>query len=531
MAKTICGANFIAGKASKLGSKTFTSMNPRTGEESTIAFHEVTEKEIDFALHQATEAFSVVQSFSIEQRAVFLETVAEEIMLLGEELLSTADWETALGLPRFQGERARTCNQLKLFADYIREGSYVEAIIDIGDPQRKPSPKPDIRRMLFPIGPVAVFGASNFPLAFGVCGGDTASAWAAGCPVIVKAHPAHPQTSELFAHAVLQAIDKCDFPKGWFSLLQGQNVSVSEQLLTHPLLEAVGFTGSFAAGRAIFDLAARREKPIPVYAEMGSINPVFLTAAAIEKRFEQLAQQLSNSITLGVGQFCTKPGVIFIPEGQSSSQKFVQKLTELLAQKEEGVLLNKKICASLSQRAHETLKIEGVRILLGGKEGEHEVAYKNTLLQTDYSTFLTHPELHEEHFGPLAILVQYRSIQDMETIAYRLSGQLTGSIFLEEEDYPALTTFLRLLQNKTGRLIFNGVPTGVEVCYAMQHGGPYPATTAPLTTSVGTNAIKRFLRPVAFQNMLESWLPAQLKNKNEMKILRLVNGHYTRESI
>ena len=518
----ITGAHFIAGEESREGRNIFTGVNPRTGERSTVQFADATPDEIDRAITEAKAAFEIVKAYPVEKLALFLETVAGEILRLGDVLLRTADWETALGIPRLTGERERTCNQLKAFAGYIREGSHVDAIIDTGDP--------DIRRMLFPIGPVAVFGAGNFPFAFGVCGGDTASAWAAGCPVVVKGHPSHPQTSELFARAVYGAIEKCGFPKGWFSLLQGAGEEVGKNIVLHPLLEAVGFTGSLRGGRALFDMAESRPRPIPVYAEMGSINPMFITEGAIERRFESLAEELVNSITLGVGQFCTKPGVIFIPD-TAPAKTFMKHVVALMDRKPPGILLNGRIRKNLVHAVEQNLRIPEVKLLTGGKAVDDATAFENTVMVTDAATFLKHSELQQEHFGPVALFVFCENTDEMRKIAARLPGQLTGSIYAEKSEYHHMGPLFHELIQRVGRVILNGVPTGVRVCHAMQHGGPYPATTAPHTTSVGMTAIRRFLRPVAFQNVPEELLPEPLKNENRKGIMRLVNGRHTRDSI
>lgn len=527
---SLTGENFIAGKESSNGKNTFQSINPETGEKSSVTFSNATSKEIAKAVIKAQEAFHVTSNYSPDKFALLLETVCDEIMILGDELLEIANWETALGLPRLLSERARTCNQLLAFANYIREGSYVEAIIDVGDSTRKPNPKPDIRRMLIPIGPVGIFPASNFPLAFGVCGGDTASAWAAGCPVIIKGHPSHPQTSEIFAQIVNKAIVKTNFPRGWFSFLQGKEHRVGKELALHPDIEAIGFTGSQQAGKAIFDLAVRRERPIPVYAEMSSINPIVVSGNSLENNLNTTAIALVNSITLGVGQFCTKPGIIFIPIHKKTND-FIARVKELMEEKNTPPLLNEAIKCNLEERVRETKELQGVELLLGGKNIEDKLAYENTLFLTKASIFAKHKEFQQEHFGPTAIIVKYLNSSRLKNALETLEGQLTGSIYLEESEYPTFNEIIHLLEQKVGRLIFNGVPTGVEVCPAMQHGGPFPATTDQRTTSVGLMAIKRFLRPVAFQDMAEQALPMALKNENTLNILRLVNGKYTREPI
>lgn len=516
----ITGANYIAGIQSKKGKQKFTSFNPETNKEGKISFYNATKEEIVNAADQAEKCFSVVSKYKDGKIADFLKTLSKEIVKLENQLINTCNKETALGEKRLINERTRTCNQLEMFADYLLKGSYVEAIID----GRKKS-QPDIRRMLMPIGPVAVFPASNFPFAFGVCGGDSASAWAAKCPVVVKAHPLHPETSELFSHAVYNAIKKHNFPKGFFSLIHGNKKEVGEKIVLNPKIKAVGFTGSLTAGRALFDLASSRKNPIPVYAEMGCINPVFITKKAMEKRKFELAETLSDSIALGSGQFCTKPGVIFVMDDVFSDD-FIKKITEILDNKKPGILINKRIKEGLKKAVDISKKISGNTILTGGEAIKNKNSYKNTLFITDSKNFLTERQIQREHFGPVSFIVKCKSLDDYLKISEELEGQLTATIHLEKEDYKTITPLISKLSHKAGRIIINGVPTGVRVCNAMQHGGPYPATTYPNTTSVGTQAIKRFLRPVSFQDFPGELLPKKLRDKNKSDIVRYVNGKY-----
>ena len=496
----LTGHNLIAGKPSSNGKNSYQSTNPRTQEKNPVVFTDATHDEINEAVQKAEDAFENVPKEKISD---FLKEVSRQILHLGDQLLEVADSETALGITRLIGERTRTCNQLDAFADFIQDTSYKEIVIEKADAKRTP-PKPDIRRMLIPIGPVVVFPASNFPFAFGVCGGDTASAWAAGCPVIVKAHPSHPQTSELFAHAVNKAIDLCNFPKGYFSLIHGKHVEVSKELVLHPDVEAVGFTGSRRAGRAIFDLASHRERPIPVYAEMGSINPVFVLTIN-----EDTAEQLANAITLGVGQFCTKPGVIFI---KKETDSLIDQVVEKLQAKEPGVLLNENVKSNLINIVSKTKNIDTVEVLLGGHEIPHNLSFENTVFVTDSLTYQKNTVLHQEHFGPVALFVRCNGDDDLLNIAKNLEGQLTATIHVGSSEIKQAKPLVLELTKKVGRLIINGVPTGVEVCTAMNHGGPYPATTALHTTSVGMYAIKRFLRPLAFQNTPMELLPSELQD-------------------
>jgi len=519
----ITGVNYIAGESSRKGEDTFRSFYPKEKKDGDIIFFNATDYEINQAAIKAEEFFPVVSKYDDKRIAGFLKTLSEEIISLDDNLIKTCDRETALGEKRLISERDRTCNQLEKFAEYIIDGSYVEAIID----KKDENSQPDIRRMLFPIGPVAIFPASNFPFAFSVCGGDSASAWAARCPVIVKAHPLHPETSELFAHAVYRSIEKNNFPKGFFSLIHG-NKKVSEKLVTNPKIKAVGFTGSHIAGRAIYNIAANREVPIPVYAEMGSINPVFITKNAMRKRKKQLAKIFADSITLGSGQFCTKPGLIFINDDRNSDD-FIDEITNIIKDKEPGILLDPRIKNSLEKIADKTKKIDKINNKLGGKSIENNISFENTLFVTNSNVFFKEKHLKKEHFGPVSIIVKCKGFIEFLEISDDLEGQLTATIHLEKEDYKDVGPLVSKLSEKVGRIIINGVPTGVRVCFAMQHGGPYPATTYPSTTSVGMQAIKRFLRPVAFQDFPDELLPYQIKDKNKRKIFRILNEKYKNE--
>lgn len=527
----LSGSNFIAGKASQQGTSTFTSVNPRTRAAGSVRFFNATGHEIDEAVTQAAAAFEITRHYPAERLATFLDRAAVEINELGDELLETADWETGLGIPRLTGERGRTTGQLQAFARLLREGSYVEAIIDTALPDRQPAPRPDIRRMLLPIGPAAVFSASNFPFAFAVAGGDSASAWAAGCPVVVKAHPGHPATSELFALAINRATEAEGFPHGWFSLLHGNGVEVGQTLVQHPLLEAVGFTGSLRGGRALFDTAARRERPIPVYAEMGSINPIVILPGAAARRTEGLAEGLVNSVTLGSGQFCTNPGLILMLD-DASTRPFIEVVKEKMAARAPGVLLNEAIERGLAATVARTQARGTVETLTGGTVVEGEACcYANTVLETSGEAFIADAGLQVEHFGPVTLFAVCASREELEAAVRTLHGNLTATIHAEVDEIEVAEALFSLLRERAGRLIWNGFPTGVEVVHAMQHGGPYPATTAPWTTSVGMTAIRRFLRPVAYQNMPDALLPDALKNSNPLGIWRIVNGEMTRGSL
>lgn len=524
------GHNLIAGQPSAEGTTTFTSVNPRTKANGDVQFHNATAAEVNRAANAAAEAFKITRNYPAQQLADFLEQVAVEIEALGDEFLQTADAETALGIPRLTGERGRTTGQLRAFATLLREGSYVEAIIDTALPERQP-PRQDIRRMLFPIGPVAVFSASNFPFAFSVAGGDTASAFAAGCPVVVKAHPGHPATSELAAQAINRAVESCGFPAGFFSLVQGDGIEVGQMLVKHPEIQAVGFTGSQRAGRALYDLAADRQTPIPVYAEMGSINPIVVLPGAISTRGEALAEGLVTSVTLGSGQFCTNPGLVLVLDN-AETRGFIENVKQKMAAKQPGVLLNEKIESGLTAAVTQTLNRPGVTRLTDSDmlTGE-SFCYPNTVLETTSAALRDDSLLQNELFGPVTMFVLCDSLNDLHATVEHLHGNLTATVHAQDDEVVNASAVFDLLREKAGRLIWNGFPTGVEVVYAQHHGGPYPATTAPATTSVGMTAIKRFMRPVAFQNMPSALLPVALKDDNPLGVLRIVNGQYTRDSI
>ena len=451
------------------------------------------------------------------ERAAFLRRIGEEIDGIGEELLTVCAEETGLGRDRLAGERARTVNQLRLFADLIEEGSWVDARIDTAQPDRKPVPKPDVRRMLEALGPVGVFAASNFPLAFSVAGGDTASALAAGCPVIVKAHPGHPRTATLVGDAIKRAIAKSGVDAGILGLLSDQSIEIGVALVRHPAIKAIGFTGSFGGGKALLEVAFTREEPIPVFAEMGSLNPVFVLPHALAARGNQIAQGLADSVALGVGQFCTKPGFIAGVSGDRLDA-LASQLGELLSQKPAGRMLTGGISARFKKL------IEQRRAFISAEGGA-------IFLATDLPTFEKEPELQEEVFGPATLLVKCSTESELMKFARILKGQLTATLHADEEDVTLAGKLAGILRKKAGRVLWNGYPTGVEVCPAMHHGGPYPATSDARFTSVGTAAIQRFVRPICYQNFPGTLLPAELQNQNVRNIWRTVNGELSREDV
>lgn len=521
------GRSIIAGEIAGGGTDGFEINSRLDGTLIAPRFFNATDSEVSQAAIAADAALAEYQKRTAEQRAAFLEKIGEEILALGDALLQRANAETALPEARLTGERARTIGQLKLFADAIREGSWVEASIDRPQPERKPLRKPDLRRMLVPIGPVAVFGASNFPFAFSVAGGDTASALAAGCPVIVKAHPAHPGTSEMVARAVTAAAKATGMPAGVFSMIHGNKPQTSIQLVTHPAIKAVGFTGSLRAGRAIYDAAAARPEPIPVYAEMGSTNPIFILPEALKQRGAQIAEGLVQSVTMGVGQFCTNPGLAFALAG-GELESLQKDAAEHAAKVAGGTMLHDGICEQYHAGVEKIKQVPGVKMLT--EAAPAKTTAPASVFATDTKTFLREETLQEELFGPATLIVACQATEDFIAIANALSGQLTATIHGTDEDLKNHCDLIFALSHKVGRLLINGFPTGVEVCASMQHGGPYPATTDSRSTSVGTYAIKRFARPLAFQNFPDSLLPAELRNENGLGIWRLVDNQFTRDN-
>jgi NADP-dependent aldehyde dehydrogenase len=529
---TLTGANFIGGRESREGGVAFRAQDPKTGGGLDPEFAEATPAEIDAAARAAGEAFDACVSVPPARRAAFLRAIAEHLEALGDALLERAEAETALPRPRLTGERGRTANQARLFADLVEDGSWVDARIDRALPDRQPLPRPDLRRMLVPLGPVAVFGASNFPLAFSVAGGDTVSALAAGCPVVVKAHPAHPGTSELAARAVLAAARDTEMPDGIFSLLQGPSPAVGQALVTRGAIQAVGFTGSFRGGKALFDAAARREQPIPVFAEMGSANPVFVLPDALATRSEDIAKALAASVTLGCGQFCTSPGLTFVL-GSAEAEAFVESLGRLLAEAPAGTMVHAGIKSTYDADLAAVAALPGVSLAARSTgRGPHEATEAQpALLAVDQAAWAAQSRLGQEIYGPATVAVRCGSKEELLDAARALHGHLTATVHGTERDLDEHRELLKVLAGKAGRLIVGGVPTGVEVAPAMHHGGPWPATTDPRSTSVGTAAILRFAHPVCFQDVPDTALPEELRDANPRRIWRLVSGQPTREPL
>ncbi|MEM7051131.1 MAG: aldehyde dehydrogenase (NADP(+)) [Acidobacteriota bacterium] len=498
------GKHLIAGEWVD-GTGTFYS-TPATGEP--FAFSNGTADLADRAARAAAEAFVTYGQSSRQRRAELLDAIASQLEKSGEEITHLAQCESGLPAARLQGELGRTTGQLRLFAEHILAGDYLERQTTAALPDRAPLPRPELRLLMRPVGPVVVFGASNFPLAFSTAGGDTASALAAGCPVIVKGHPAHPATGEAVAQAILAALQETGTPLGTFGYLLDSGYQVARTLVQHPAVKAVGFTGSLKAGRTLFDLCAARPEPIPFFGEMGSINPNFVLPAALANRTTELAQGWAGSLTLGAGQFCTNPGVVFLQDGEAAEQ-FVQQATAALSEAEPQTMLTDGIARSFRASAERLGEIEGVAKRFGSSaEGRAATPFLN---ETNGATWRSTPELAEEVFGPLGLVVRVSSAEELLDIASSLHGQLTATLHLEEADHQVAARLLPVLEQKAGRILANGFPTGVEVDAAMMHGGPYPASTNASTTSVGTLAIRRFLRPVCYQNLPEGLLPLDLQ--------------------
>jgi len=529
---TLHGTSLIAGRPGRAGGKTYAARSPGSGARLEPAFHEASDEEVERAMSAAAEAFADFRERSPEERARFLAAIADEIEALGDTLIERTSAETGLPAARITMERGRTCGQLRLFAKVVREGSWVDARIDTALPDREPLPRPDIRRMLKALGPVVVFGSSNFPLAFSTAGGDTASAFAAGCTVVVKAHRAHPGTGELVGGAINRAAKKCGLPAGVFSMIHGGGSTVGVAMVRHPAAAAVGFTGSHAAGRALFDAAAARPHPIPVFAEMSSLNPVFLLPDAVGTRGAAIAEGLLGSFTLGVGQFCTKPGLIFALRGNVTDD-FVAVLAKHVAAAPCGTMLTSDIRESFEANRSRVTSVGGVSpvaVASATAEPDRTEAQPSVAL-TSARQFLTQPELATEAFGPFTLLVVAEDMDQMIACARAMDGQLTATVHATDADLATAGALLAAAEQLAGRIIINGYPTGVEVCPSMNHGGPYPATTDVRYTSVGTAAMLRFARPVCYQNFADDILPRELKDANPGRIQRLVNGELTRDPI
>ncbi len=526
----LTGKNYIGNKTLAQGNKTYKTFNPELNQENETVFTEATQEEINEAVSLASKAFKEFRTISGKQKALFLNTIADEILALDELLIQTYCSETGLPEGRARGERGRTVYQLRSFADLVAEGSWVDATIDTAIPDREPLPKSDIRKMNIPLGPVVVFGASNFPLAYSTAGGDTTAAFAAGCPVIVKSHPMHAGTGELVASAIINAAEKTGMPNGVFSNLNSSGIEVGQQLVSHLEIKAVGFTGSIRGGRALLDLAAKREEPIPVFAEMGSVNPVIMLPKALKNRSEDLANTYAGSIALGTGQFCTNPGLILGVKGDDLTN-FTNALANKIVEINPSCMLHPNIVAAYESNKEKAINQSGL-IVVGGYENEVQSNYATQIITTvEGKTFLENTTLHQEVFGPFSMVVQCENVKQLEQIISELEGQLTGTIISDDNEVSEYPSVIATLQNRVGRIIFNGVPTGVEVCPSMVHGGPYPASTDSRFTAVGVNSIKRWVRPFSYQDWPNNFLPDELKNENPLQISRSVNGNFTKQEI
>jgi 2,5-dioxopentanoate dehydrogenase len=481
---------------------------------------------INEVMQEAWQAFHQYRKLSIRQRADFMRAIATALENSGDDLIETAMQETALPKARLKNEKGRTVFQLNSYAEACERGEWLEARIDTAIPDRNP-PKPDIRKMLVPLGPVVVFGSSNFPFAFSTAGGDTACAFAAGCPVIVKAHPGHLETSTKVAELILKAAEKCKMPRGIFSHVYGASFEVGEFLVKHPLTKAVGFTGSYAGGKQLFDWGNQRKEPIPVFSEMGSVNPVFLLPEKLKASATEVARMVAAAVTLGVGQFCTNPGLVFGIEGDEL-QQFIAAVGNDIKAFAPSKMLHAGIAKAYSEKRTKALAQEEVLVIAESEAAASEHCGSAAIATVSAKTFLNNALLHQEVFGPYSLIVRCQDINEMQEVAKRLEGQLTCTIMATENELQHYEDLVESIKNICGRMILNGVPTGVEVCLSMQHGGPFPATTDPRFTSVGADGIKRFARPVAFQNWPNDSLPDELKNENPLEIYRTVNNELTK---
>ena len=512
----------LIGRADVRGSAaTLEAFDPSRGERLTPSFGAGTSQDVERACELARTAFDPFRALPLAKRAEFLEAVAQAILDLGDVLIERAHAETGLPLARLQGERGRTVGQLRMFARVVRDGHFLDATIDPAQPAREPLPRSDLRLAKIGLGPVAVFGASNFPLAFSVAGGDTASAFAAGCPVIVKAHSAHLGTSELVARAVRSAVQKLDLPEGVFSLLVGER-AVGEALVANPAIAAVGFTGSRTGGLALQRIAQSRAVPIPVYAEMSSINPVYLLPEALAARGDAIAKGFVDSLTMGVGQFCTNPGLVLGLAGDAL-ERFCQTASDALTAKAAGTMLTPGIHQAYDKGVTRLADEPNVTLVARGQTGG-ACQGQAALFRTTAAEFLATPALHDEVFGPASVVIACDSVDEMIAITEHLEGQLTATLQLDAGDTATARRLLPNLERRAGRILANGFPTGVEVCHAMVHGGPFPATSNAMFTSVGATAIDRFLRPVCYQDLPDALLPEALQESNPLGLWRLRDG-------
>ncbi|MEU7768078.1 aldehyde dehydrogenase (NADP(+)) [Nocardia sp. NPDC049190] len=520
---TLTGVNLIGNDDVAATGTAFRATDPASGAALEPVYHQASASDIDRVTTLAWEAFATFRQTTFAQRAAFLESIADEIEALGSTLTERVHAETGIPTARILGETARTTGQLRMFADVVREGSWTHARLDAADPDRAPLPKPDLRQREVPVGPVAVFAASNFPLAFSVAGGDTAAALAAGAPVIVKAHPAHPGTSELVGRAVRNAVRTHGLPEGTFGLIHGPGHEVGSALATDPRIRAIGFTGSRQGGLALISAAAARPVPIPVYAEMSSVNPVFVLPGALAERGSELGAAYIASMNVGVGQLCTSPGLLFLVDGPGADD-FVQSATDAVSATVAAPMLSPALAAAFAQGVSRVTDNTHVAVAARGTEDSRLACPAIAqLFVTTAEQFLA-DHLQDEIFGPASVIVRIGDAGLLTRIVEALEGQLTATVHAAPSDYEMARPLLDHLELLAGRVLFNGWPTGVEVGHAMIHGGPFPATSAPATTSVGSRAIERFLRPVAYQNVPEELLPTELRTDNPLGIPRRIDG-------
>ncbi len=505
----------------------FQAVNPVDGSKLTGDFRQDSLLQINHAALRAQDCFLEYKSTNSQQRATFLQTIAQQLEENRAEIVSRAMLESGLPEMRLNGELGRTIGQLNLFANNLLNEGWQQAVIDTADPDRQPLPKPDIRSHNIAIGPVAVFGASNFPLAFSTAGGDTVSALAAGCPVVMKGHPAHPGTSERVECCIKNALSMCQLPEGVFSLLQGTSNELGSELVRHPIIKAVGFTGSTIVGRLLMDIASSRPEPIPFYGELGSANPVYLLKNQLENSAAQLAEQFVQSMTMGAGQFCTKPGLIIAVEGEALNLFIKQAQTQLAAQ-QSHTLLTQGIKQSYIALCKER-ELEPNLTKITSDSNDDSVMAK--LYQISAQDWLNNPALEDEIFGPQALVITCEDNEQLEIISKKLSGHLTATIHCNEEDHYQAERLTSILSDKVGRVLLNGWPTGVEVCHSMVHGGTYPSATMSCSTSVGSGAIYRWLRPVSYQNFPQALLPEVLRDRNSKGTWRQINGEMSQQSV
>ncbi|MFD1561400.1 aldehyde dehydrogenase (NADP(+)) [Paraburkholderia silviterrae] len=519
----LLGAQAVRGQAGEMR-----AFAPALGKDIEPPFGLGDKADVARACELAAQAFDAFRAAPHEQRAQLLEAIAERILGIGDELIERAHLESALPKARLEGERGRTVGQLRLFASLVRDGRWCGAVLDSALPERKLLPRSDLRARRIGVGPVAVFGASNFPLAFSVAGGDTASALAAGCPVVVKAHLAHPGTSELVGRAIQQAVADVGLPEGVFSLIFGGGNETGEALVAHPAIKAVGFTGSRRGGLALAHIAAQRAEPIPVYAEMSSINPMFVLPAAVAARAESIAQGFVDSLTLGVGQFCTNPGLVLAIDGPGLD-RFVTAVSTALGQKPAQTMLTAGIAKAYGDAVVARKTTQGVEQLAAGTQSDAQCSAQPLLFKASATEFLAQHALSDEIFGPASLVLTCRDEAELARVAEHLEGQLTATLQIDRDDYAMAARLLPVLERKAGRILANGFPTGVEVSYAMVHGGPFPATSDARTTSVGAMAIERFLRPVCYQDLPAELLPAAVQDDNPLGLWRLRDGELVRK--